>query len=77
MNEDRFSKHIEFKDGLKAYKNYLSGDMIAKQNEAVIAALNALPVLDNDAEQKISASYVKRKERLLYLNLMRIGLVVA
>lgn len=114
MNEDRFSKHIEFKDGLKAYKNYLSGlniearkkldagklgfldkislnrnikkrqkllevvggiegldgkahlsgDMIAKQNEAVIAALNALPVLDNNAEQKISASYVNEESKI-------------
>ena len=24
MNEDRISKHIEFKDSLKAYKEYLS-----------------------------------------------------
>ena len=24
MNDDRISKHIEFKDSLKAYKEYLS-----------------------------------------------------
>lgn len=123
MNEDRISKHIEFKDSLKAYKEYLSklnmeakkkldnlnnkdldlrekilgildkrdlkkkikkreekleiigeitsldskahlsGDVIYSQNEAVIAALNALPVLDEMAEKKISASFVNEESK--------------
>ena len=124
MNDDRISKHIEFKDGLKAYKEYLSklnmeakkkldnlnnkdlglgekilgildkrdlkkkikkreekleiigeiinldskahlsGDVIYGQNAAVIAALNALPVLDEMAEKKISASFVNEESRI-------------
>lgn len=124
MNEDRISKHIEFKDGLKTYKEYLSklnmeakkkldnlnnkdldlrekilgildkkdlkkkikkreekleiigeiinldskahlsGDVICSQNEAVIAALNDLPVLDENAEKKISASFVNEESRI-------------
>ena len=123
MNDDRISKHIEFKDSLKAYKEYLSklnmeakkkldnlnnkdlglgekilgildkrdlkkkikkreenlkiigeitaldskahlsGDVIYSQNEAVIAALNALPVLDEMAEKKISASFVNEESK--------------
>ena len=123
MNEDRISKHIEFKDSLKAYKEYLSKlnmeakkklddlnnkdldlrekilgildkrdlkkkikkreekleiigeitsldskahlsvDVIYSQNEAVIAALNALPVLDEMAEKKISASFVNEESK--------------
>ena len=124
MSDDRISKHIEFKDGLKAYKEYLSklnmeakkkldnlnnkdlglgekilgildkrdlkkkikkreekleiigeiinldskahlsGDVIYGQNAAVIAALNALPVLDEMAEKKISASFVNEESRI-------------
>ena len=89
MNDDRISKHIEFKDSLKAYKEYLSklnmeakkkldngeiinldskahlsGDVIYSQNEAVIAALNALPVLDEMAEKKISASFVNEESKI-------------
>ncbi len=123
MNDDRISKHIEFKDSLKAYKEYLnklnmgakkkldnlnnkslgekifslefldiknlnakikereknleiiaeimkldllahrSVDTIAYENEAVIAALNALPVLDEMAEKKISASFVNEESK--------------
>lgn len=123
MNEDRISKHIEFKDSLKAYKEYLSKlnmeakkklddlnnkslrekifslefldkknlndkikereknlkitaeimeldrpahrsvDTIAYENGAVIAALNALPVLDEMAEKKISASFVNEESK--------------
>lgn len=123
MNDDRISKHIEFKDSLKAYKEYLSklnmeakkkldnlnnkdldlrkkiigildkrdlkkkikkreekleiigeiinldskahlsGDVIYSQNAAVIAALNALPVLDEMAEKKISASFVNEESK--------------
>ena len=123
MNDDRISKHIEFKDGLKAYKEYLSklnmeakkkldnlnnkdldlrekilgildkrdlkkkikkreekleiigeiinldskahlsGDVIYGQNASVIAALNALPVLDEMAEKKISASFVNEESK--------------
>ena len=124
MSDDRISKHIEFKDSLKAYKEYLSklnmeakkkldnlnnkdlglgekilgildkrdlkkkikkreenlkiigeitaldskahlsGDVIYSQNEAVIAALNALPVLDEMAEKKISASFVNEESKI-------------
>lgn len=124
MNDDRISKHIEFKDSLKAYKEYLSklnmeakkkldnlnnkdlglgekilgilykrdlkkkikkreenlkiigeitaldskahlsGNVIYSQNEAVIAALNALPVLDEMAEKKISASFVNEESKI-------------
>lgn len=124
MNDDRISKHIEFKDSLKAYKEYLSKlnmeakkkldklnnkslgekiislgfldkralnakikkreknleitaeimeldrsahrsvDTIAYENEAVIAALNALPVLDEMAEKKISASFVNEESKI-------------
>ena len=124
MNDDRISKHIEFKDSLKAYKEYLSklnmeakkkldnlnnkdldlrekilgildkrnlkkkikkreekleiigeiinldskahlsGDVICSQNEAVIAALNDLPVLDEMAEKKISASFVNEESKI-------------
>lgn len=124
MNDDRISKHIEFKDSLKVYKEYLSklnmeakkkldnlnnkdldlrekilgildkrdlkkkikkreekleiigeiinldtkahlsGDVIYSQNEAVIAALNALPVLDEMAEKKISASFVNEESKI-------------
>lgn len=124
MSDDRISKHIEFKDSLKAYKEYLSklnmetkkkldnlnnkdlglrdkilgildkrdlkkkikkreekleiigeiinldskahlsGDVICSQNEAVIAALNDLPVLDENAEKKISASFVNEESRI-------------
>ncbi len=124
MNDDRIGKHIEFKDSLKAYKEYLSklnmeakkkldnlnnrdldlmkkilgildkrdlkkkikkreekleiigeiinldskahlsGDVIYSQNEAVIAALNALPVLDEMAEKKISASFVNEESKI-------------
>ena len=124
MNEDRISKHIEFKDSLKAYKEYLSKlnmeakkklddlnnkslrekifslefldkknlndkikereknlkitaeimeldrpahrsvDTIAYENGAVIAALNALPVLDEMAEKKISASFVNEESKI-------------
>ena len=124
MSDYRISKHIEFKDGLKAYKEYLSklnmeakkkldnlnnkdlglgenilgildkrdlkkkikkreekleiigeiinldskahlsGDVIYGQNAAVIAALNALPVLDEMAEKKISASFVNEESRI-------------
>lgn len=121
MNDDRISKHIEFKDSLKAYKEYLnklnidakkkldnlnnkslgekilgildkivlkvkikkreknlkiiaeittldytahkSVDTIAYENEDVIAALNALPVLDEMAEKKISASFVNEESK--------------
>lgn len=123
MNDDRISKHIEFKDSLKAYKEYLSKlnmeskkklddlnnkslrekifslgfldkknlndkikereknlkitaeimeldrpahrsvDTIVYENEAVIAALNALPVLDEMAEKKISASFVNEESK--------------
>ena len=123
MNDDRISKHTEFKDSLKAYSNYLSKlnmeakkkldnlnnkslwekiislgfldkknlkakikereknlkvtaeileldrpahgsvDTIAYENEAVIAALNALPVLDEMAEKKISASFVNEESK--------------
>lgn len=124
MNDDRISKHIEFKDSLKAYKEYLSKlnmkakkkldklnnkslwekiislgfldkralnakikereknlkitaeimeldrpahrsvDTIAYENEAVIVALNALPVLDEMAEKKISASFVNEESKI-------------
>ncbi len=124
MNDDRISKHIEFKDCLKAYKEYLSklnmeakkkldifnnkdldlrgkilgildkrdlkkkikkreekleiigeiinldskahlsGNVIYSQNEAVIAALNDLPVLDEMAEKKISASFVNEESKI-------------
>lgn len=124
MNDDRISKHIEFKDSLKAYKEYLSKlnmeakkkldnlnnkslgekiislgfldkralnakikkreknleitaeimeldrsahrsvDTIAYENEAVIAALNALPVLDEMVEKKISASFVNEESKI-------------
>ena len=123
MNDDRISKHIEFKDSLKAYKEYLSKlnmeakkklddlnnkslrekifslgfldkknlndkikereknlkitaeimeldrpahrsvDTIAYENGAVIAALNTLPVLDEMAEKKISASFVNEESK--------------
>lgn len=123
MNDDRISKHTEFKDSLKAYKEYLnklnieakkkldnlnnkslvekiislgfldtknlndkikerekklatiagileldrpahrSVDTIAYENESVIAALNALPVLDEMAEKKISASFVNEESK--------------
>ena len=123
MNDDKISKHTEFKDSLKAYKEYLnklnieakkkldnlnnkslvekiislgfldtknlndkikerekklatiagileldrpahkSVDTIAYENEAVIAALNALPVLDEMAEKKISASFVNEESK--------------
>lgn len=38
--------------------------MIYSQNEAVIAALNALPVLDEMAEKKISASFVNEESKI-------------
>ena len=123
MNDDKISKHTEFKDSLKAYKEYLnklnieakkkldnlnnkslvekiislgfldtknlndkikerekklatiagileldrpahrSVDTIAYENESVIAALNALPVLDEMAEKKISASFVNEESK--------------
>lgn len=123
MNDDRISKHTEFKDSLKAYKEYLnklnieakkkldnlnnkslvekiislgfldtknlndkikerekklatiagileldrpahrSVDTIAYENGAVIAALNALTVLDEMAEKKISASFVNEESK--------------
>lgn len=40
-----------------------SVDTIAYENEAVIAALNSLPVLDEMAEKKISASFVNEKSK--------------
>lgn len=124
MYDDRISKHIEFKDSLKAYKEYLSklnmeakkkldnlnnkdlnlrekilgildkrdlkkkikkreenlkiireitaldskahlsGNVIYSQNEAVIGALNALPVLDEMDEKKISASFVNEESKI-------------
>ena len=124
MSDDRISKHIEFKDSLKAYKEYLSklnmeakkkldnlnnkslrekifslgfldkralndkikereknlkiigeitaldskahlsGNVIYSQNAAVIAALNDLPVLDEMAEKKISASFVNEESKI-------------
>ncbi len=112
MDDNRISKHMEFKEGIKTYKEYLaklnsvakkklegnvgfldkieiqrkiksrekileiigeiqksdgkahlSGDMIAKQNESVISALNGLPVLDGHAEQKIVASYINEESK--------------
>ena len=123
MNDDRISKHSEFTQSLKAYKEYLnklnieakkkldnlnnkslvekiislgfldtknlkakikerekklatiagileldrpahrSVDTIAYENESVIAALNALPVLDEMAEKKISASFVNEESK--------------
>lgn len=123
MNDDRISKHTEFKDSLKVYKEYLnklnidakkklnnlnnkslgekifslgfldiknlnakikereknleiiaeimkldlpahrSVDTIAYENAAIIAALNALPVLDEMAEKKISASFVNEESK--------------
>ena len=41
-----------------------SVDTIAYENEAVIAALNALPVLDEMAEKKISASFVYEESKI-------------
>ena len=38
--------------------------MICSQNEAVIAALNDLPVLDEMAEKKISASFVNEESKI-------------
>ena len=45
-------------------KAHLSGDVICSQNEAVIAALNDLPVLDEMAEKKISASFVNEESKI-------------
>ena len=127
MNDDRISKHIEFKDSLKAYKEYLSklnmeskkkldnlynkdldlrekilgildkrdlktkikkreekleiigeiinldskahlsGDVICSQNEAVIAALNDLPVLDEMAEKRLVHLSLMKKVKFLML----------
>ena len=45
------------------YTAHKSVDTIAYENEAVIAALNALPVLDEMAEKKISASFVNEESK--------------
>ena len=45
-------------------KAHWSGDVIYSQNEAVIAALNDLPVLDEMAEKKISASFVNEESKI-------------
>lgn len=113
MNEDRFSKHMEYKEALKTYEEYLgklnseakkklegkvsfldkmaingrikrrtsileiisdikhldakahlSGDTIARENEELIEVLNNLPVLENDADKKIVATFVDEEGKI-------------
>ena len=68
MNDDRISKHIEFKDSLKAYKEYLSKlNMEAKKkldnlnNRDLDLMKKILGILDKrDLKKKIK----KREEKL-------------
>ena len=68
MNDDRISKHIEFKDSLKAYKEYLSKlNMEAKKkldnlnNKSLGEKIISLEFLDKRA---LNAKIKKREKNL-------------